>query len=74
MMSATTKMFKTHYRFIPNLTHDNYPIWRKKVHHVLFAMRAYNIVTGDELLPEGNRSAAHSLQKEWHRSVTAWRN
>jgi hypothetical protein len=44
-MSATAEMFKTDYGFIPKLIHDNYPIWRKKVHLVLVAMRAYNIVT-----------------------------
>jgi len=65
-MSATTKMFKTDYRLIPKLTHDNYPTWRKKVRRVLVAMRAYNILTGDELFPEGNGSAARTLQKEWH--------
>jgi len=33
---------------------------------VLVAMRAYSIVTGDEILPEGHGSAARTLQKEWH--------
>jgi len=33
---------------------------------VIVAMRAYNIVTGDELFPEGNGSTARTLQKEWH--------
>jgi len=66
-MPATTEMFKTDYRFIPKLPHDNYLTWREKVHRVLVAMRAYDIVTGDELLPEGNGSAARTLQKEWHR-------
>ena len=66
-MSATTEMFTTDYGFIPKLTHDNYPTWRRKVRRVLVAMRAYSIVTGDELLPEGNGAAARTLQKEWHR-------
>jgi len=66
-MSATTEMFKTNYGFIPKLTHNNYPTLRKKVRHALVAMRAYDIVTGDELLPQGNGSAARTLQKEWHR-------
>jgi len=72
-MSATTEMFKTDYGFIPNLIHDNYHTWRKMVRRVLVAMRAYNIVTGDELLPEGNGSAVHTLQKEWHqRAIEAF--
>ena len=33
---------------------------------MIVAMRAYNIVTGDELFPEGNGSTARTLQKEWH--------
>jgi hypothetical protein len=66
MMSATTKMFKTNHRFIPKLTYNNYPPWRKKVHHVLVAMREYNIVTGDELFPKGNGPAARTLQQVWH--------
>jgi hypothetical protein len=70
-MSATTEMFKTDHGFIPKLTHDNYPTWRTTVCHVLVAMRAYSIVTGDKLLPEGNRSAAHTLQKEWHQRANA---
>jgi len=69
MMSATTKLFKTDHRFNPKLTHDNYPIWRKKVHRVLIAMKAYNIVTRNKLFPEGNRSAACTLQKEWHQKA-----
>ena len=68
-MSATTEMFKSNHRFIPKLTHDNYPTWRKRVRRVLVAMRAYNIVTGEELLPEGNRSAARTLQMEWHQKA-----
>jgi hypothetical protein len=36
---------------------------------VLVAIRAYNIVTGDELFPEGNGSAARTLQKEWHQKA-----
>ena len=32
---------------------------------MLVAMRAYNSVPGDKLLPEGNGSAASTLQKEW---------
>jgi len=66
-MSANTEIFKTDYRFIPKLKHNNYPTWRKKVRHVLVAMKAYDIVTGDELLSEGNRSTAPTLQKQWHR-------
>jgi len=65
-MSATPEMFKTDHRLFPKLTHDNYPTWRKKVCRVVIAMRVYNIVTGDELFPEGNGSAACTLQKEWH--------
>jgi hypothetical protein len=33
---------------------------------VLVAMRAYSIFTGDELLPDCNRSASRTVQKEWH--------
>ena len=33
---------------------------------MLLTMRAFNIVTGDKLLPEGNGPAARTLQKEWH--------
>jgi len=65
-MSAATKMFKTNHGFIPKLTRDNYPTWREKVRHLLVRMSAYNIVTGDELFPEGNGSAARTLLKEWH--------
>jgi hypothetical protein len=68
-MSATTEMFKTDYVFIPKLTCDNYATRRKKVRRMLVAMRAYNIVTGDELLPEGNRSVACTLHKEWHQKA-----
>ena len=67
--SATTKIFKTDHGFIPNLTHDNYPTWRKKVRHVPVAMRAYSIVTGDEFLPEGNGSAVRNLHREWHQKA-----
>jgi hypothetical protein len=65
-MSATTQMFETDYGFIPKLTHDNYPILRKQLPLVLVAMSVYSIFTGDELLPEGNGSAALIVQMEWH--------
>ena len=68
-MAATTEMFKTDYRFNHKLSDDNYPTWRKEVHRVLIAIRAYSIVTGDELFPEGNGSAACTRQKEWHQRV-----
>jgi hypothetical protein len=68
-MSAATELFKTDYGFIPKLTHDNYPTWRKKVRRVVVAMRVYNIVNGGELFPEGNGSAARTLQKEWHQKA-----
>jgi len=57
-------MFKTDHGFIPKLPHDNYPTWRKMVCHLLVAMRANNIGTGEELLPKGNGSAACILQME----------
>jgi len=59
-------MFKTDYGLIPKLTHKNYPTWRKNVRRILISIRAYNIVTGEELFPDVNGSAACTLQKEWH--------
>jgi len=60
-------MFMTDYEHNLKHTQDDDPAWRKMVRRVLVAMRAYSIVIGDELLPEGNISAARTLEKEWHR-------
>ncbi|KAF8248063.1 hypothetical protein K440DRAFT_643337 [Wilcoxina mikolae CBS 423.85] len=62
----TTDSFKTDHRFIAKLTHDNYPIWKQKMHRILISKRAYNIVTGIKLLPVGQGVALRPLQQDWH--------
>jgi len=58
--------FKTDHGNVPNLTEENYPVWKQKIRQVLIAKKAYDIVTGVELLLVGNGVALHPLQDSWH--------
>ena len=45
-----TTNVKTDQGFVEKLTHDNYPIWKQKMRRILITKKAYDIVTGIELL------------------------
>jgi len=57
---------KTDHGNVPKLTEENYPVLKQKICRVLVAKKAYNIVTGVELLPVGNGVTLHLLQESWH--------
>ena len=50
---------------MPQLTDENYPIWKQKIHQVLIAKKAYNIVTSVEPLPPGNGVTLRALHEAW---------
>jgi len=62
----SNETFKTDHGNVPKLTEENYPVWNQKIRQVLSAKKAYNIVTGVELLPVGNGIALRPLQESWH--------
>jgi hypothetical protein len=62
----SNEIFKTNHGNVPKLTEENYPVWKQKIRRVLIAKKAYNIVTGVELLPVGNGVALRILQESWH--------
>jgi hypothetical protein len=62
----SNQTFKTDHGNVSKLTKDNYPIWKQKIRRVLIAKKAYNIVTGVELLPVGKSVAIRLLQDSWH--------
>jgi hypothetical protein len=53
-MSAES--FKSDFGSISKLIKSNCPIWRDKMRHVLIAMDAYKILTGEALHPVGSDS------------------
>jgi len=62
----SNETFKTDHGNVPKLTEENYPVWKQKIHGVLSTKKAYNIVTGVELLPVGNGVTLLLLQESWH--------
>jgi len=62
----SNKTFKTDHGNVPKLTEENYPVWKQKICRVLIVKKAYNIVTGVELLPVSNGDTVHLLQESWH--------
>jgi len=62
----SNETFKTDHGNVPKLTEENYPVWKQKIHRVLIAKKAYDIVTGVGLLPVGNSVALCPLQASWH--------
>ena len=62
----SNETFKTDHGNVPKLTEENYPVWKQKIRRVLIAKKAYNIVTGVDLLPVGNGVALRLLQESWH--------
>jgi len=50
---------------VSKLNEGKYPVWKKKIHRVHIAQKAYNIVTGVELLPVGIGVALHPLHESW---------
>jgi hypothetical protein len=62
----SNETFKTDHGNVPKLTKDNYPVWKQKICQVLIAKKAYDIVTGVELLPVGNGVTLRPLQECWH--------
>jgi len=62
----SNETFKTDHGNVPKLTEENYPVWKQKIRRVLIAKKAYDIVTGVELLPVGNGVALRPLQEIWH--------
>jgi hypothetical protein len=62
----SNKTFKTDHGNVSNLTEENYPVWKQKIRRVLIAKKAYNIVTGVELLPVGTGVALRLVQESWH--------
>jgi hypothetical protein len=51
---------------VPKLTEANSPVRKQKIRHVLIAKKAYNIVTGVELLPVSNGFTLLPLKESWH--------
>jgi len=62
----TNETFKTDHANVPKLTEENYPVWKQIIRRVLIAKKAYDILTGVELLPVGNCVALRPLQESWH--------
>jgi hypothetical protein len=62
----SNETFKTDHGNVPKLTEENYPVWKQKIRRVLIATKAYDIVTGVELLPVSNGVALCPLQDNWH--------
>jgi len=62
----SNEIFETDHGNVPKLPQDKYPVWKQKISLVLIAMKAYNIVTGVELLPVGNGVTLCPLQESWH--------
>jgi hypothetical protein len=65
-LNMSNEPFKCGHGDVPKLTEENYPIWKQKIRRVLIAKKAYNIVTGVELLPSGKGVALRGLQEDWH--------
>jgi hypothetical protein len=63
----STETYMTDYGAMSKLTENNYPIWKGKARRVLIAMKAYDIVTGEEPLPVGVGKAVRTQQCEWHK-------
>jgi len=64
--NMSNETFKTDHGNVPKLTKENYPVWKQKIRRVLITKKAYNIVTGVELLSVGNGVALCLLQESWH--------
>jgi len=62
----SNETLKTDHSNVPKLTDDNYPVWKPKICQVLITKKAYDIVTGVELLPVCNSVALRPLQAIWH--------
>jgi hypothetical protein len=62
----SNETFKTDHRNVPKLTEENYYVGKQKIHRVLIAKKAYNIISGVELLPVGNGVPLRLLQESWH--------
>ena len=62
----SNKTFKSGHSYVPELTEENYPIWKQKIRRVLSAKKAYTIVTAVKPLPPCNRIALRALQDDWH--------
>jgi hypothetical protein len=62
----SNETFKTDHGNVPKLTEENYAVWKQQIRQVLLAKKAYNIVTGVELLPVGKGVAIRPLQESWH--------
>jgi len=60
-----TEIIKNHYGYIPQLTENNYPIWKEKVHRVLMGADAYYIVTREEAALEGKTANSRTRQHNW---------
>jgi len=54
---------------VPQLSEENYPVWKQKICRVLIAKRAYNIVSSVKLLPGGNGIAVSPMEENWHDSA-----
>jgi hypothetical protein len=65
-LNMSNETFKTTHGNVPKLSEENYPVWNQKIHQVLIAKKAYNIVTGAELLPSGNGITLCTLHEDWH--------
>ena len=62
----SNKSFKSGHGYVPKITEENYPIWKRKICRVLIAKKAYHIVTGVEPLPPCNGVTLGTLQYDWH--------
>jgi len=62
----SNETFMSGHGYEPKFSEQNYSIWKQKIHRVLIAKKAYNIVTGVEPLPPGNGVTLRALQEEWH--------
>ena len=62
----SNESFKTYYGNVPKLTEENDTVWQQKISQVIIARKAYNMVTGVELLPVGNSVALSPLQETLH--------
>jgi len=56
----------TNHGNVPKWTEENYPIWKQKIRRVLIPKKAYNIITGVQLLCVGNGVALHLRQDSRH--------
>jgi hypothetical protein len=65
-LNKSNELFLSSHGNVPKLTEETYPVGKQKIRQMLISKKAYNVITGVELLPPCNSVALSVLQEDWH--------